>query len=175
MEEIERKSIFVLSELQRSSFDAQDTTQNNLQDWLRSVVNNMQEVVVSRTLVKTPLCLSGRDVDDVISTCVPPKELNLDWLNKINFKTASTDLELRQRNTVLERENKQLRKELMDKKLLLLEYKTSTEAKQEEARIREENLLRSNDDFKKDIKQQAEETNKLLKQMMEMFQNQAKP
>jgi len=165
---------FVLSELQRSSFDAQDTAQNNLQDWLRGVVNNMQEVAVSRTLVKTPLCISGRDVADVIRTCVHPKGLNLDWLNKINFKSASTDLELLQRNTILERENKQLRKELLDQKLLLREYKTSTEAKLEEARIREENLLRSNEDFKKEIKQQAEERNKLLKQMMEMFQNQAK-
>jgi len=84
-------------------------------------------------------------------------------------------LELLQRNTVLERENKQLRKEILDQKLLLLEYKTSTEAKLEEAKIREEKLLRSNEEFKKEIKQQAEEINKLLKQMMEMFQNQAKP
>jgi len=166
---------FVLSELQRSSIDAQDTAQKNLQDWLRGVVNNMQEVAVSRTLVNTPLCLSGRDVANVIPTCVYPKELNLDWLNKINFKSASTYLELLQRNTVLERENKQLRKELLDQKLLLLEYKTSTKAKLEEARIREENLLRSNEEFKKEIKQEVEETNKLLKQMMEMFQSQAKP
>jgi len=77
--------------------------------------------------------------------------------------------------TVLKKENKQLRKELLDQKLLLLEYKTSTEAKLEEAMIREENLLRSNEEIKKEIKQQAEEKNKLLKQMMEMFQNQAKP
>ena len=84
-------------------------------------------------------------------------------------------MELLQRNTVLERENKQLRKEILDQKLLLLEYKTSTEAKLEEAKIREEKLLRSNEEFKKEIKQQAEEINKLLKQMMEMFQNQAKP
>jgi len=69
----------------------------------------MQEVAVSRTLVKTHLCLTGRDVVDVIPSCVHPKELNLDWLNKINFKSASTDWELLQRNTVLERENKQLR------------------------------------------------------------------
>jgi len=80
-----------------------------------------------------------------------------------------------QRNSALERENKQLRKELLDQKLLLLEYKSSTEAKLEEARIREENLLRSNENFKKEIKQQAEETNKMLKQMMEMFQKQVKP
>jgi len=166
---------FVLSELQRSSFDAQDTAQNNLHDWFRGIVNDIQEVAVSRTLVKTPLCLIGKDVADVIPSCVQPKELNMDWLNKINFKSASTDLELLQRNTVLERESRQLRKELLDQKRLLLECKTSTEAKLEEARIREENMLRSNEEFKKEIKQQQEETNKLLKQMMEMFQNQAKP
>jgi len=115
---------FVLSELQRSSFDAQDAAQNKLQDWLRGIMNDMQEVPVSRILVKTPLCLTRRSV---IPSCVHPKELNLDWLNNINFKSASTDLELLQRNTVLERENKQLMKELLEQKLLLLEYKTSTE------------------------------------------------
>jgi len=161
---------FVLSELQRSSFDAQDATQNKLQDWLRGIMNNMQEVPVSRILVKTPPCLTRRSV---IPSYVHPKALNLDWLNKINFKSASTDLELLQRNTVLERENKQLRKELLEQKLLLLEYKTSTEAKLEEARVREENLIRSNEDFKRKMKQQAEETNKLMKQMMEMFQKNA--
>ena len=86
--------------------------------------------------MKTPLCLSDRDVSAVIPTRVHPKELNLTWLNKINFKSASQELELVKRNTVLERENKQLRKELLDQKMLLLEYKTSTEAKLEEARIR---------------------------------------
>jgi len=122
-------------------------------------MNDMQEVLVSRILVKTPLCLTGRSV---IPNCVHPKELNLDWLNKINFKSASTDLELLQRNTISERENKQLRKELLEQKLLLLEYKTSTEAKLEEARVREENLIRSNEDFKREMKQQAEETNKMM-------------
>jgi hypothetical protein len=52
---------------------------------------------------------------------------------------------------------------------------SSTEAKLEEARVREENLIRSNEDFKKEMKQQAEETNKLMKQMMEMFRKQAQP
>jgi len=66
-----------------SAFDAQDTAQNNLQDWLRGIVNDMQEVADSRSLVKTPLCLTRRDVVDVIPSCVHPKELNLDWLNKI--------------------------------------------------------------------------------------------
>jgi len=135
---------FVLSELQRSSFDAQGMTQNNLQDWLRGVVNNLQEVAVSRTLVKTPLCLLSRDV---IPTSIHPRELDTSWLTKINLKQVSTELEFLQRNPELERENKQLKEELLDQKLLLLEYKTSTYAKLEEARIREENLMKSNNEF----------------------------
>jgi len=45
----------------------------------------------------------------------------------------------------------------------------------EEARVREENLIRSNEEFKKDMKQQAEETNRIMKQMMELIQKQAQP
>jgi len=109
---------FVLSELQRSSIEAQDIAQNNLQDYLRGVVNNLQEVDVRRTLVKTPLCILTRDV---ILSGVHPKELDNSWLTKINLKQVSTKLELLQRNTELERENKQLKKELLDHKLLLLD------------------------------------------------------
>jgi len=58
---------------------------------------------------------------------------------------------------------------------LRLEYKSSTEAKLEEARIKEENLLKSNEAFKQEMKQQAEETQRMMKQMMEMFQKQAQP
>jgi len=75
-----------------------------------------------------------------------------------------------QRNSQLEKENRQLKKELLDQKLLLLEYKSSTKAKLEEAKIREEKLIRSNEAFKEEMKQQAETTNKMLKEMMEMFQ-----
>ena len=80
-----------------------------------------------------------------------------------------------QRNAELEKENKQLRKELLDQKLLLLEYKTSTEAKLEEARVREENIIRSNEEFKRDMKEQAKETNRMMKQMMELIKKQAQP
>ena len=96
-------------------------------------------------------------------------------MTKVNVNQVSTELTLLQRNAELETENRQLRKELLEQKLLLIEYKSSTEAKLEEARVREENLIRSNEDFKKEMKQQAEETNKLMKQMMEMFQKQAQP
>ena len=76
---------------------------------------------------------------------------------------------LLQRNTLLEKENHQLKKELLEQKLMLLEYKTQTEAQLEEARIREERLIKSNEDFKMEMKQQAEETQKSMKQLMEMM------
>jgi len=58
---------------------------------------------------------------------------------------------------------------------LLLEYKNATEAKVEEVRVREENLIRSNDEFKREMKEQAEETNRMMKHMMELIQKQAQP
>jgi len=87
----------------------------------------------------------------------------------------TTELVLLQKNAELEKENKQLRKEVLEQKLLLLEYKSSTEAKLEEARVREEKLIKSNEEFKQEMKQQAEETQRMMKQMMEMFQKQAQP
>jgi len=58
-----------------------------------------------------------------------------------------------QRNADLESENRKLKKELMEQKLLLLEYNSSTKAKLEEARAREEKLIRSNEEFKAEMKQ----------------------
>jgi len=84
----------------------------------------------------------------VIPSSIHPRELNLDWLNKLNIKESSFELALLQRNTLLEKENHQLKKELLEQKLMLLEYKTTTEAQLEEARIREERLIKINEDFK---------------------------
>ena len=58
---------------------------------------------------------------------------------------------------------------------MLLENKNATKSKLEEARVREENLIRSNDKFKREMKQQSEETNRMMKQMMELIQKQAQP
>jgi len=60
--------------------------QAKLQEWLKGVVSNSNEVRILKTWVKTPLCLEARSV---ISSSIHPRELNLDWLNKLNFKEAS--------------------------------------------------------------------------------------
>jgi hypothetical protein len=89
----------------------------------------------------------------------------------------------------VESENRRLKKELMKQKLLMLEYKTSTEAKLEEAqkslreaKIREENLIKSNEAFKLEMKNQQEdmqkkqdETQDMIRKMMEMMNKQANP
>jgi len=166
---------YVLTELQRTCINAQDTTQTKLQDWLKGVVSNLHEVKVLNTWVKTPLSLRARNASDFIPSSIHPRELDLNWLNKINLKEAFSELALLQKNTLLEKENKQLKKELLEQKLLLLEYKTATEAKLEEARIREEKLIRSNEEFKQEMKEQAKQTNRIMQHMMEMFQKQAQP
>jgi len=52
---------------------------------------------------------------------------------------------------------------------MLLEYKTKTDAQLEEARIREERLLKSNEDFKMEMKLQSEKTHNMMEQLMEMM------
>jgi antirestriction protein len=131
--------------------------------------------------VQNPPSIKGREITDFIPSGVHPRDLNLSFLSNVNFKSASGSLDLIQRNAALESENRKQKKELMDQKLLMLEYKSSTEAKLEEAGTREENLIKSNEDFKTEMKQQQEEMKKqqeqtkmMLQQSMEMFNKQAK-
>ena len=117
---------FVLSELQRTCLDAQDSSQNKLQDSLKGVDYNLQEVKVLRTWLQTPLCLRERNATDFIPTGIHPRELNINWLSKLNVNPVSTELALLQRNAELESENKKLKKELLNQKLMLFEYKAAS-------------------------------------------------
>jgi hypothetical protein len=161
--------------------ELQTSAQQKLQDWLKGVDNDLQQVKILCTWVQNPPSIKGREVTDIIPSGVYPRDLDLSFLSKINFKSAFDSLDLVQRNAHLESQNRKLKKELMEQKLLLLEYKSSTEAKLEKARAREEKLIKNNEDFKNEIKQQQEEmkkqqeqTNMMLQQMMEMFNKQAK-
>ena len=165
----------VLNALQRTCMDDQDIAQQKLKDWLKGVTSNLQEVRILRTWVQNPLCLRQRNETNFIPAGIHPRELNVNWLTRMNIKPISTESAVLQRNAELENENRKLKKELLKQKLLLIEYKSSTEAKLKEARVREEKLIESNGDFKREMKQQAEETNKMMKQVMEMFQKQVQP
>jgi hypothetical protein len=152
-----------LLELQRTCIDEQDLAQQQLQDWLKGIDNNVQKVRILRTWVQSPPSIKGREIYDFIPNGVNPKDLDLSFLTKVNFKSASGKLDLLSRNASLESENKKLKKELMQHKLLMLEYKFSAEAKLEEAKealreakIREENLIKSNEALKLEMKNQQE-------------------
>jgi hypothetical protein len=150
---------------------------------------SLQEVKILRTWVQNPLSIKGREVTDFIPSGVRPRDLDLTFLTKINLKTTSPNLALIQRNTILEKEVKKLQKDLIEQKLLMLEYKSSTEAKLEEAKealreakIWEEKLIKSNEAFKLEMKNQQEamekkqdETQLMIRQMMEMMNKQANP
>jgi hypothetical protein len=104
--------------------------------------------------VQSPPSIKGREVIDFPSS-VHPRELDLTFLNKLNLKKVAPDLALVQRNIILEKHVKKLEKELLEQKVLMLEYKTSTKAKLEEAqealreaKIREDQLIKSNEEFK---------------------------
>jgi len=99
---------FIFSELQRSCLDAQEIAQAKLQAWLKGVISNLDEVKILRTWVKTPLCLEARSL---IPSCIQPKDLNLDWVTKLNLKKVSSELALLQRNSLLEKEIHQLKKD----------------------------------------------------------------
>ena len=102
--------------------DDQDTAQQKLKDWLKGVTSNLQKVRVLKTWVKHPLCLRERNATDFIPVGIHPRELNVNWLTRMNVNPVSTELAVLQRNVELENENKQLRKELLVQKLLLIEY-----------------------------------------------------
>lgn len=139
---------YILSALKRTCLDEQDMAQKKFQDWLKGVDNSLQEVKILRTWVQNPPSLRGREATDFIPSSVHPRDLDLSFLSLVNLKSASPNLELVQRNAVLVKEVKKLQKDLLEQKALLLEYKHVTEVKLEEARSREEHLIRSNEDFK---------------------------
>jgi len=98
------------------------------------------------------------------------------WLTKLKIQTSNAPiLKKLKDDPVLEKENKELKKALFEQKILVAELQRKMIAQQEEAKIREENLIKSYNDLKEDMQKQSETTNSLIRDMMEMVQKQAKP
>jgi len=74
---LKKRVDYVLTELQRSCLDAQDSAQRKLQEWLKGVDSNLQEVQVLRTWVRTSLSLRARNATEFIPTGIHPRELNI--------------------------------------------------------------------------------------------------
>jgi len=137
-----------------------------LQDWLNDIDESLEEVKILGTWGRYSLSIRGREAIDFLPQYIHPKDLDLSVLNKRNLKTAAPDLALVQKYKVLEKKNQKLEKDLLEQKLLLLEYKAETEAKLEEAKIREENLIRRHEQFKAEMEKKQDETNELLRKIL---------
>jgi len=95
-----------------------------------------------------------------------------------NLITQTSDapiLKKLQDDPVLKKENKELKKALFEHKIMIDELQRKLVAQQEEAKVREENLIKSNNQFKEEMKKQSETTNSLISDLMDMVQRQAKP
>jgi len=119
-----------MSELQKSSLEAHSNAQNTLNEWFKDVVKSMQESEIKRTQERRKLYISNTpmflDALGIISSSVHSENLDLKWLTKLKVQTDSPILEKLKNDSELEKENKILKKELLEQRLLLVEYKRQT-------------------------------------------------
>ena len=139
----------------------------------------MHEEEVKRTQERSKLYISDTlmflNASGIISSNVHSENLDLKWLTKPKVQTDSPFLEKLKNDSELEKENKRLKKEcILEQRLLLAEYKRQSEAQLEEARLRDANLIRSNNEFREEMKKQSETTNSLVRDLMDMIKKQAK-
>jgi len=165
----------VINALSSTCVEAQEQAKQKLQDWLNGINEDLEEVKIMGTWARSSLSITGREPTDFLPQYIHPKDLDLSFLTKVNLKAIAPDLALVQRNKVLEEKNQKLEKDLFKQRLLLLEHKVETDAKLEEARIREENMARSYEQFKAEMQKKQEETNELLRKILENTSKQTNP
>jgi len=152
----------------------------DLQQWFKGVTVNMEKIELNRTLEKSKLYLSDTtmylDASSIISSSMHSENPNFRWLTKLKIQNSDVlILEKLKDDPVLEKENKELKKALLEHKVLVSELQRKMLDQLEQARIREENLIKSNNEFKEEMKKQSEKTNSLIEDLMEMVKKQAKP
>ena len=171
---------YMMCELQKLSLEAHDKALIDLQKWFQGVTVNMEEVELNRSLEKSRLYLSDTpmylDASSIISSSVHSENPDFKWLTKLKIQSSDASiLEKLNDDPVLEKENKELKKALFEQKVLVAELQRKMIAQQEEARIREENLVKGYNELKGDMQKQLEKTNNMIQDVMTMVQKQAKP
>jgi len=163
-------------ELQKLCLDAHDKALIELQDWFKEVVKNMEEININRNqklyLSDTPIFM---DASSIISSSVKSEDPDVKCLTKLLIKSDAPILEKLKKDNALEKENKELKKALFEQRLLTAELQKKLIAQQEEAKAREEALVKNDSDLKESMEKQADKTNNMMQKMMEMMKSQAKP
>jgi len=123
-------------------------------------------------LTDTPIYL---DASGIISSSVHSEDPDFIWLTKLKIQTDAPILEKLKKDSELEKENKELKKDLFEQRMLCAELQRKMIAQQEEAKVREEALVKNYSDLKEAMEKQSEKTNNMMHEMMEMMKKQAKP
>jgi len=170
----------MMCELQKLSLEAHDKALLDLQQWFQGVTVNLEEVELNRSLEKNKLYLSDTpkylDDSSIIFSSVQFENPDFKWLTKLKIQTSdSSILKKLEDDPVLKKENKEMKKALFEHKVLVADLQRKMLDQQEQARIREENLIKSNNEFKEEMKKQSEKTNNLIQDLMDMMKKQAKP
>jgi len=171
---------YMMCELQKLSLEAHDKALLDLQQWFQGVTMNLEEVQLNRSLKKSILYLSDTpmymDASSIILSSVLSDNLDFSWLTKLKIQISDAAiLKQLKDDPVLEKENKELKKAFFKHKVLVAELQRKMLDQQEQARIREENLFKSNNEFKEEMKKQSEKTNSLIQDLMDMMKKQDKP
>jgi len=171
---------YMMCELQKLSLEAHDKALLDLQQCFQGVTMNMEEVELNRSLEKSRLYLSEtpmyQDASSIISYSVHSENPDFRWLTKLKLQTSNAPiLEKLKDGPVLEKENKELKKALFKQKILVSKLQRKLIAQQEEAKVREETLVKGYNELKEDMQKQSEKTNSMIQDLMAKVQKQAKP
>jgi len=106
-----------MHELQKHSLEAHKQAMNSLQDWFKNVITSVEEVNVMRHQEKGKLYISDTpiyiDASIIITACVHSENPDFRWLTKLKVNTDVPILEKLKNDSEQEKENKELKKELM--------------------------------------------------------------
>jgi len=105
--------------------EAHDKVVNTLNEWFTEVVKNIEEVYVNRDQEKSKLYISDTpiflDASSIITSSVQSENPDLTWLTKLKIQAETPILEKLEHDSELEKENKPLKKELLEQRILNVE------------------------------------------------------
>jgi len=170
---------FVVCELQKTSLEAHDKALNTLNEWFTEVVKSMEEVYDNMNQEKSKLYISDTpiymDALSIITSSVQSENPDLTWLTKMKIQAKTPILEKLKNDSKLETEKKQLKKELLERRLMYAELQRKMFAQEEATKVREEALLKGYNDFKNSMDKQSERSNSMMQEMLELMKKQTKP
>lgn len=110
-------------------------------------------------ILETPIFL---DASSIVTSSVQSKNPDLTWLTKLKIQAETPILEKLKNDSELEKENKQMKKELLEQRLMYVELQRKMIAHEEEAKVREEAFVKGYNDLKESLYKQLERSNMMM-------------